>query len=115
MVVAGDPGVLPSSPPTNRPLRLALPYKKYGRVSPEHHVVGSKREREEGGEKSSSNRQIELGGTRWTSPRHPGRIAEDIPGRLSDLGGRISCWGCLSAVRSMRDVGSSTNVPTLGK
>jgi hypothetical protein len=115
MVVAGDPGVLPS-PPTNRPLRgLALPYKKYGRVSPEHHVVGSKREREEGGEKSSSNRRIELGGTRWTSPRHPGRIAEDIPVRLSDLGGRISCWGCLSAVRSMRDVGSSTNVPTLGK
>jgi hypothetical protein len=71
--------------------------------------------KEEGGEKSSSNCRIELGGTRWTSPRHPGRIAEDIPGRQSDLGGRISCWGCFSAVRSIRGVGSSTNVPTLGK
>jgi hypothetical protein len=48
MVVAGDPGVLPS-PPTNRPLRgLALPYKKYGRVSLEHHVVGSERGRDRG-------------------------------------------------------------------
>jgi hypothetical protein len=46
MVVAGDPGVLPS-PPTNRPLcGLALPYKKYGHLSPEHHIVGSERERE---------------------------------------------------------------------
>jgi hypothetical protein len=106
----------------DRPSRPLRGYKYWalqaGQGAPSGIVIVcavSSEENEEGGEKLSSNRRIELGGTRWTSPRHPGRIAEDIPGRLSDLGGRISCWGCLSVVRSMRDVGNSTNVPTLGK